>query len=81
VNGWRKLVPSKSVAVSLLGKIKTFAQMLAIPLLLYYFPFAGIDTRQLGHSSDLGSALLTLWSMGYYLRMAWPEIAKRSADK
>jgi CDP-diacylglycerol--glycerol-3-phosphate 3-phosphatidyltransferase/cardiolipin synthase len=27
------------------------------------------------------AALLTLWSMGYYLRMAWPEIAKRSAEK
>ena len=76
-----KIGASKSVAVSLLGKIKTFAQMLAIPLLLYYFPFAGIDTRQLGTVLIWVAALLTLWSMGYYLRMAWPEIAKRSADK
>lgn len=76
-----KIGASKSVAVSLLGKIKTFAQMLAIPLLLYYFPFAGIDTRQLGTVLIWVAALLTLWSMGYYLRMAWPEIAKRSAEK
>lgn len=76
-----KIGASKSVAVSLLGKIKTFAQMLAIPLLLYYFPFAGIDTRQLGTVLIWVAALLTLWSMGYYLRMAWPEIAKRSAGK
>jgi CDP-diacylglycerol--glycerol-3-phosphate 3-phosphatidyltransferase/cardiolipin synthase len=76
-----KIGASKSVAVSLLGKIKTFAQMLAIPLLLYYFPFAGIDTRQLGTVLIWVAALLTLWSMGYYLRMAWPEIAKRSEDK
>ena len=76
-----KIGASKSVAVSLLGKIKTFAQMLAIPLLLYYFPFGGIDTRQLGTVLIWIAALLTLWSMGYYLRMAWPEIAKRSAEK
>ena len=76
-----KIGASKSVAVSMLGKIKTFAQMLAIPLLLYYFPFAGIDTRQVGTVLIWVAALLTLWSMGYYLRMAWPEIAKRSEDK
>jgi CDP-diacylglycerol--glycerol-3-phosphate 3-phosphatidyltransferase/cardiolipin synthase len=76
-----KIGASKSVAVSLLGKIKTFAQMLAIPLLLYYYPFAGIDTRQLGTVLIWIAALLTLWSMAYYLRMAWPEIAKRSAEK
>ena len=75
-----KIGASKSVAVSLLGKIKTFAQMLAIPLLLYYFPFAGIDTRQLGTVLIWVAALLTLWSMGYYLRMAWPEIAKKSSE-
>jgi CDP-diacylglycerol--glycerol-3-phosphate 3-phosphatidyltransferase/cardiolipin synthase len=24
------------------------------------------------------AALLTLWSMGYYLKKAWPEISERS---
>lgn len=73
-----KIGASKSVAVSMLGKIKTTAQMLAIPLLLYNVPFFGISMHELGGWLIWIAALLTLWSMGYYLRMAWPEIAKRS---
>lgn len=69
---------TKSVAVSMLGKIKTVAQMVAIPMLLYYEQFLGIDCRLFGNWLIWIAALLTLWSMGYYLRMAWPEIAARS---
>jgi CDP-diacylglycerol--glycerol-3-phosphate 3-phosphatidyltransferase/cardiolipin synthase len=76
-----KIGASKSVAVSMLGKIKTSAQMLALPMLLYYAPLAGFDMRVIGNWLIWIAALLTLWSMGYYLRMAWPEIAKRSAEK
>lgn len=76
-----KIGASKNVAVSMLGKIKTAAQMLAIPALLYYAPWLGLDLRLLGNWLIWIAALLTLWSMGYYLRMAWPEIAKRSAEK
>ena len=70
---------SKSVAVSSIGKIKTTAQMVAIPMLLYYGQlFAMIDTRLWG-SWLLGvAAALTVWSMFYYLRKAWPLI-KESA--
>ncbi len=71
---------SKSVAVSMVGKIKTTAQMAAIPLLLYHAPLFGLDTQQAGTWLIWIAALLTLWSMGYYLRMAWPEIVKRSGD-
>lgn len=74
-----KIGAAKSVAVSMLGKIKTTAQMLAIPLLLYKEPLSGIDTLQFGNYLIWLAAALTLWSMGYYLRMAWPEIAKRTA--
>jgi cardiolipin synthase len=73
-----KIGASRSMAVSMLGKIKTSAQMAAIPLLLYHAPFAGIDAMQAGTWLIWISALLTLWSMGYYLRMAWPEIASHS---
>jgi cardiolipin synthase (CMP-forming) len=76
-----KIGAAKSVAVSMLGKIKTAAQMLAIPLLLYHVPLLGYDVRAIGNWLIWIAALLTLWSMGYYLRMAWPEIAKRSAEK
>ncbi|EKE18309.1 MAG: hypothetical protein ACD_10C00041G0002 [uncultured bacterium] len=76
-----KIGAAKNVAVSMLGKIKTVAQMLAIPALLYYAPLFGLDLRALGNWLIWIAALLTLWSMAYYLRMAWPEIAKRSAEK
>ena len=68
---------SKSVAVSSLGKIKTTAQMIAIPMLLYYDDLLDvIDTRLWGHVLMLVAALLTVWSMFYYLRKAWPTIKK-----
>jgi CDP-diacylglycerol--glycerol-3-phosphate 3-phosphatidyltransferase/cardiolipin synthase len=76
-----KIGAAKSVAVSMLGKIKTAAQMLALPMLLYYAPLVGIDMKVVGNWLIWIATLLTLWSMGYYLRMAWPEIAKRSAEK
>lgn len=72
---------AKSVAVSMLGKIKTTAQMLALPLLLYHAPLFGIDCRLYGNVLLWVAALLTLWSMGYYLRMAWPEIARVHGHK
>ncbi len=76
-----KIGAAKSVAVSMIGKIKTAAQMLALPMLLYYSPMFGVDMKWLGNWLIWVAALLTLWSMGYYLRMAWPEIARRSLEK
>lgn len=76
-----KIGAAKSVAVSMLGKVKTTAQMVAIPLLLYHASLFGLDVQQIGNWLIWIAALLTLWSMGYYLRMAWPEIAKRSAER
>ena len=69
---------SKSVAVSSLGKIKTAAQMIAIPMLLFAYPLFGvIDTLFIGQRLLEVAALLTLWSMLYYLRRAWPLIKER----
>ena len=69
---------SKSVAVSSLGKVKTIAQMIAIPMLLYKAPLFGvIDTLYLGTVLLYIAAVLTLWSMIYYLRRAWPLIKER----
>jgi cardiolipin synthase len=73
---------SKSVAVSSLGKIKTTAQMIAIPMLLFYNDLFGIiDTRVIGHWLLLVAAVLTVWSMFYYLRKAWPLIKKVQESK
>ena len=64
----------RSVAVSMIGKIKTTAQMIAIPLLLYYRPLFGVSAFELGTWLIYVAAVLTLWSMGYYMRMAWPHL-------
>lgn len=69
---------SKSVAVSSLGKIKTVAQMTAIPLLLYGHTLFGIDTQRFGEVLIVVAAVLTVWSMFYYLRKAWPMIKEKA---
>ena len=71
----------KSVAVSMIGKIKTAAQMIAIPLLLYHAPLAGVDMQFLGTWLIYVAAVLTLWSMGYYMRMAWPYLAEQERKR
>ncbi len=73
-----KIGAAESIAVSFIGKIKTAAQMMAIPLLLYQQDIAGQNVMMFGHGLILMAAVLTLWSMAYYLRMAWPEISLRS---
>jgi cardiolipin synthase len=72
---------SKSTAVSSIGKIKTVAQMIAIPMLLYYGTlFDIIDTRIWGQWLLALAAVLTVWSMFYYLRKAWPLIKENSGQ-
>ena len=63
---------AKSVAVNMLGKIKTFAQMIAIPMLLYGAPLAGVDMLRVGTWLIYLAAVLTLWSMFYYMKLALP---------
>ena len=67
---------SRSVAVSFIGKLKTTAQMVSIPMLLYHDLLLGLDMQMIGTYLIWGAALLTLWSMAYYVRKAWPEIIK-----
>jgi cardiolipin synthase len=69
---------SKSVAVSSLGKIKTTAQMVAIPMLLFENRLVGLDMQFWGTLLILVAAALTLWSMFYYLRKAWPLIQEKA---
>ena len=70
---------SRSVAVHMLGKLKTTAQMVAIPFLLYDGPLFGvIDTRIWGTGLILIATVLTIWSMVYYLQKALPEIRAKA---
>jgi len=69
---------SKSVAVHMLGKVKTTVQMVAIPFLLFDGTlFGAIDTHLWGTWLIWIAAVLTVWSMVYYLRKALPEIRSR----
>lgn len=72
---------AKSIAVNSLGKLKTVLQMVAIPMLLFDGPLLGIDMYRLGTWLILLAAVLTVWSMLYYMKLAWPLILARSADK
>lgn len=63
------------VAVSWMGKLKTVLQMVAITFLLYLSKMGEIHfTWELAASYVLlyAAAILTLWSMVQYLRVAWP---------
>jgi cardiolipin synthase len=69
---------ARSVAVHMLGKVKTTVQMIAIPFLLFDGVLLGlIDTGRWGQWLIWASAILTVWSMVYYLQKALPEIRKR----
>jgi cardiolipin synthase len=69
----------RSVAVSSLGKIKTAAQMVAIPMLLFHGVLFGlVDTDPLGDYLLWIAGVLTVWSMFYYLRRAWPLMKEKA---
>ena len=64
------------VAVSMVGKLKTTAQMIAILLLLYREPLGSFPTLDVGLGLLLVAAALTLWSMLHYLLAAWPAFER-----
>ena len=69
---------SKSVAVHMVGKLKTVVQMVAIPFLLYDgLLFGTVNTHQWGVLLIWVAAVMTVWSMVYYLQKALPEIRAR----
>ena len=65
-----------SVAVAQIGKWKTAMQMIAIELLLYWDKVGSFDTRFYGRILIVVAAILTLVSMAYYLKAAWPQISR-----
>ena len=71
-----QLGKSSSVAVNWFGKVKTIAQMVAIPMLLYHDRLFGvIDVHLIGTVLIYIAAVLTVYSMLVYLRLAWPHLS------
>lgn len=62
------------VAVSVIGKVKTTAQMLALLMLLYEEPFLNQPIYEIGFVLLYIAAVLTLWSMMVYLQAALPTL-------
>lgn len=75
-----KIGASGSVAVHWLGKFKTAAQMTAIPCLLHGGYLKGVNLAVAGQWLIWVAAVLTVWSMFYYLKRAWPEIRNKSGQ-
>lgn len=70
---------SRSVAVHMIGKLKTVSQMVAIPFLLFDgLLFGLINTHAFGVVLIWASAALTVGSMAFYLQKALPEIRARN---
>jgi CDP-diacylglycerol--glycerol-3-phosphate 3-phosphatidyltransferase len=66
-----------SVAVSSIGKVKTFSQMLALFLLIWQYSEA---MEWVGFTFLYIATILTLWSMMVYLKAAWPLLSKNDAS-
>jgi len=71
---------SRNVAVAFIGKIKTVAQMTSLIALLLWEPLIpGVSTPLLGTIALWVAAVLTLWSMFHYLRLAAPHFRNAGA--
>ncbi|HEY0722277.1 MAG TPA: CDP-diacylglycerol--glycerol-3-phosphate 3-phosphatidyltransferase [Gammaproteobacteria bacterium] len=69
------------VAVSMMGKVKTNAQMIALLLLIYQMPIGTVPTVSIGIIMLYIAAALTLWSMVLYLKAALPFLTKNERSK
>jgi CDP-diacylglycerol--glycerol-3-phosphate 3-phosphatidyltransferase len=67
-----------SVAVSRLAKIKTSVQMISLVILLYCVPKSNVFIAITGYILLYVAAVLTIWSMVLYLKVAWPELKNQS---
>ncbi len=71
-----KIGAAASVKVNWFGKIKTIAQMTAIPMLLYHDPFFGLPIAFIGTVLIWVAAVLTIYSMCVYMAAAWPHLQR-----
>jgi CDP-diacylglycerol--glycerol-3-phosphate 3-phosphatidyltransferase len=67
------------IKVSVLGKYKTIMQIVGLSFMLFRQSFFGIPIYKVGLALTAVAAVLTLWSMILYLRLAWPELRDSSS--
>jgi len=68
-----ELGESGKVSVSYIGKVKTAAQLVALPFMIHREPLWDvIPVAEIGLILLYVAAVLTLWSMFIYLKGAWP---------
>jgi len=72
---------STAVKVSIIGKIKTTLQMIALVLLLIRDPVGPIDTWTIGMALLWVAVVLTIWSMIAYMQSAWPALRGDVQDR
>jgi CDP-diacylglycerol--glycerol-3-phosphate 3-phosphatidyltransferase/cardiolipin synthase len=66
------------IKVSQLAKYKTIMQITGLSMMLFHHNLLGIPIYKLGVVLTAIAAVLTLWSMILYLRLAWPELRDSS---
>lgn len=69
-----------SIAVSVIGKFKTGAQMVAIAVLLAENPQATTILTPVGYVLLYIASALTLWSMVVYMKAAWPDLLPKNTS-
>ena len=62
------------IKVSVLAKYKTIMQIVGLSFMLFREDLLGLPMYKLGLLMTGIAAILTLWSMVQYLRLAWPEL-------
>lgn len=70
-----------TVAVSMMGKVKTTIQIIAIVVLLAFNPANFPTMKYIGLVALYAAAILTLWSMIVYLKAAWPSFKQAEKTK
>ncbi len=72
---WMAEIGARSrIKVSMMGKYKTIMQIVGLSFLLFRQTVLGIPVYNIGLLLTAVAAVLTLWSMILYLRLAWPEL-------
>ncbi|HEY0749174.1 MAG TPA: CDP-diacylglycerol--glycerol-3-phosphate 3-phosphatidyltransferase [Steroidobacteraceae bacterium] len=66
------------IKVSMLGKYKTIMQIFGLSMMLFHHDLFTVPIYRLGLVLTAIAAVLTLWSMISYLRLAWPELRDSS---